>query len=281
MTTEIQTVEMNAALEKPKAIESLLTARLDDLDTLLADTDITPQKFIRGVVLGLASADPRVLKASRNSVLLACLEAAEMGLVPSGQFGGAYLVAYGKDAQLIVDWRGYIKMALRSGQVRKVEADNVYANDEFAYERGTSEFIRHRPTLEVARGDWSHTYAIATLINGEKQFEVLTMAQVEAIRAGRKNTWVDHPEEMRRKTAVRRLFKYIPQAITPQLQYALERDDRLDREVVVEPMPSPRRSLASAVIAGDEAVAEEADEESKARATALDEDEILPSEAGA
>jgi recombination protein RecT len=252
VSTEIQTIEMNSALDKPKAIEALLDTRSDELNILLAGTDVTPAQFTRGVVLGLATADPKVLKATRNSVLLACLEAAQMGLVPSGQFGGAYLVAYGTEAQLIVDWRGYIKMALRSGQVRKVEADNVYSNDDFDYQRGTEEFIRHRPTLEADRGGWSHTYAIATLTNGEKQFEVLTTAQVEAIRGGRKQTWVSHPEEMRRKTAVRRLFKYIPQAITPQLQFALERDDRLDREVTVEPMPSPRRSLAAAVIAGDE-----------------------------
>ncbi|MBA2237552.1 MAG: recombinase RecT, partial [Lysobacter sp.] len=99
---------------------------------------------------------------------------------------------------------------------------------------------------------WTHTYAIATLTSREKQFEVLTSAQVEAVRAGRAHTWVSHPEEMRRKTAVRRLFKYIPQAITPQLQFALERDDMLDREAVVETVAPPRRSLAAAVMAGDE-----------------------------
>ena len=208
---------------------------------------------MRGVVLGLANADPKVLTASRNSILLAVLEAAEMGLVPSGQFGGAYLVKYGKDAELVVDWRGYIKMALRSGQVAKVEADNVYSNDAFGYERGTDEFIRHRPTLDEGRGHWTHTYAIATLVNGQKQFEVMTSAQIDSIRAGKKNVWVSHPEEMRRKTAVRRLFKYIPQAITPQLQYALERDDRLDAEAAPEPtaIPTRRANLAQRIVMGD------------------------------
>lgn len=252
MTTEIQTVDMNSALERPKAIEELLMRRGEELVTQLDGSGVTRDQFIRGVVLGLATSDPKVMAASRNSVLLACLEAAQMGLVPSGQFGGAYLVAYKTEAQLIVDWRGYIKMALRSGQVSKVEADNVYANDEFAYQRGTSEYIRHRPTLEADRGPWTHTYAIATLTNGEKQFEVLTQAQVESVRGGRVQTWVSHPEEMRRKTAVRRLFKYIPQAITPQLQYALERDDKLDQAAVVQEQPTPRRSLAAAVVAGDE-----------------------------
>ncbi len=252
MTTEIQTVDMNSALEKPKAIEELLLRRGDELDQLLTGSDVDRDQFVRGVVLGLATADPKVMAASRNSVLLACLAAAQMGLVPSGQFGGAYLVAYKKEAQLIVDWRGYIKMALRSGQVAKVEADNVYFNDDFDYQRGTNEYIKHRPTLEVDRGIWTHTYAIATLTSREKQFEVLTSAQVEAVRAGRAHTWVSHPEEMRRKTAVRRLFKYIPQAITPQLQFALERDDKLDREAVVETVAPPRRSLAAAVMAGDE-----------------------------
>ena len=260
-STEIQTVNMNDALGRPKEVEGLLLGRAEELDTLLMGSDVPRDKFIRGVVLGLA-ANPDVLGASRNSILLACLEAAEMGLVPSGQFGGAYLVKFGKEAQLIVDWRGYIKMALRSGQIRKVEADNVYAEDYFDYQRGSNEYINHRPVLDADRGAWTHTYAIATLASGEKQFEVLSAAQVEAIRAGRQKVWVDHPEEMRRKTAVRRVFKYIPQAITPQLQFALERDDRLDAEATVEPVraPSRRSTLATAVIEGsyDDAPADEA-----------------------
>ena len=77
---------------------------------------------------------------------------------------------------------------------------------------------------------WIHVYAVARLKDGGVQFEVMSRADVEKVRAlskaGSSGPWVDHFDEMAKKTVIRRLFKYLPVSI--ELQKAVVMDERAE-----------------------------------------------------
>ena len=78
-------------------------------------------------------------------------------------------------------------------------------------------------------------YAVANLKNGGIQFEVMSRSEIEAIRkqskAGTSGPWVNHWDEMAKKTVIRRLFKYLPVSI--EAARAVEVDEKADRGEVV------------------------------------------------
>ncbi|MFN3771603.1 MAG: recombinase RecT, partial [Ectopseudomonas guguanensis] len=89
------------------------------------------------------------------------------------------------------------------------------------------ESLSHRPAEDGSEGDITHVYAVARLKDGGRQFEVMSKAQVEAVRAqskaGKSGPWVSHWEEMAKKTVIRRLFKYLP--VSVEIQRAVTLDE--------------------------------------------------------
>lgn len=258
-------------LPSPRMLSTLLEKedRRAEIEALLADTGISTERFIRTVVHAYAT-NESIRNCSGESILLATLDAARMGLEPTGQYGGAYLVKRGNKAVMEVDYRGFIRMALRSGAIKRAIASAVYAGDLFEWEEGTNPFIRHVPTQGPERGgeergDLTHVYAIGWLPDGTPQFRVMTRAEVDAIMARTSSKkdgkivgpWVSDYVAMALKTVVRQLFKWMPAVYNPALQYALEREDELnplDREAHEETAERPRtrRDIVTAALAGEE-----------------------------
>src|SRR5690606_17978119 len=174
---------------------------------------ITPERLAR-VALTAISSNPRLLECTKESLALALIEAGQLGLEPHGVMGQAYLVPYynGKtkkyEAQFQVGYRGLIDLARRSGEITKIEARVVREGDHFEYEYGLRPNLVHRPD-PTSQGDVTHVYAIAWLKDAEPIFEVMTRAQVDAIRrrskAADSGPWVTDYEAMARKTVVKRL----------------------------------------------------------------------------
>lgn len=160
---------------------------------------------------------PALLKTTPESFLGAVMQSAQLGLEPGSALGQAYLVPYGNTCQLILGYRGMIDLARRSGQVLSLNAYAVREGDEFSYQLGLHPDIHHVPSPEANRIQQPITfvYAVATLRGGGYQFEVMSRAEVEAVKAKAKskNVWKEYFEEMAKKTVIRRLFKYLPVSI--------------------------------------------------------------------
>lgn len=168
---------------------------------------------------------PKLLDCTRESLMLSIMQAAELGLEPGGALGEGYLVPYGNQCQFIPGYRGLISLARRSGQIVSIEAHVVHEKDEFSCTLGLDPTLEHTPAWDEADpGPLTRVYAVAKLKDGGVQFEVMSRAHIEAIRAkskaGKSGPWVDHFEEMARKTVVRRLFKYLP--VSVELATAME-----------------------------------------------------------
>ncbi len=90
----------------------------------------------------------------------------------------------------------------------------------------------HRPG-ENEDAPITHVYAVARLKDGGTQFEVMTVKQVEKVKAQSKASgngpWVTHWEEMAKKTVIRRLFKYLPVSI--EMQKAVVLDEKAESDI--------------------------------------------------
>jgi recombination protein RecT len=92
----------------------------------------------------------------------------------------------------------------------------VYAGDIFEITKGTAPALVHKPNIAGARDAKSITafYAVATYNSGRCQYEVMTLAEINAIRARSRASasgpWVTDFVAMGRKTVLRRLCKFLP-----------------------------------------------------------------------
>lgn len=158
-----------------------------------------------------------LLNTEPTSFLGSVMQAAQLGLEPGSALGQAYLVPYGNQCQLIIGYKGMIDLARRSGQVLSLNAYAVREGDDFNFQLGLKPDIHHVPSLEANRikKPITYVYAVATLKGGGYQFEVMSRAEIEAVKAKAKskNVWNSYPEEMAKKTVIRRLFKYLPVSI--------------------------------------------------------------------
>lgn len=186
---------------------------------------ITPEKFQRVVVTAIQNS-PGLLSCSRESLMGACMRAAQDGLLPDGREGA--IVKFGGDAQWMPMTAGLLKKARNSGELESLAAEVVYAGDEFTYwidEKGPH--LRHVPEVMRTPGEPQLAYAVARVAGGGVYIEVMRKEQIEKVRdvSRQKNSgpWKDWQDEMWRKTVIRRLSKRLP--MSSDLEQVVTRDD--------------------------------------------------------
>lgn len=186
---------------------------------------------------------PKLAQCDPMSFLGAVIQCAQLGLEPGNALGHAYILPFDKrekvggqwktvrtEAQVIIGYRGMIDLARRSGQIVSIDARAVYEGDKFECVLGLDPRIDHQPDWQnMNRADPSKlrfVYAVAKLKDGGLQFDVMSRAEVEGIRARSKaadnGPWVTDFAAMAVKTVVRRLFKFLPVSIEMQTAVGLD-----------------------------------------------------------
>lgn len=171
---------------------------------------------------------PKLMDCEPASLMGAVMQCAQIGLEPGNGLGHAYLIPFGREVQLIIGYRGFLDLARRSGQIKSISARAVYSCDKFEYRYGLNEDLIHEPAADRPNNaTLTFVYAVANLKDGGHQFEVMSKAEVDKVRAKSKSggtgPWKDHYEEMAKKTAIRRLFKYLP--VSVEMQRAVMSDE--------------------------------------------------------
>ena len=184
-----------------------------------------------------ASRNPTLLQCEPLSLLSALMEASQLGLEPFTGLQQAYIIPYKlkrgdkeyHEAQFMPSYRGLIDLARRSGNIVSIEAHCVYEHDEFELELGSNRKLKHIPKLDGDRGKMKLVYAVAVLKDGGTQFEFLTLADIAKIkscsRAG-SGPWNQWHDSMCRKSAIKRLCKYLP--VSVDLARAISKDNALE-----------------------------------------------------
>lgn len=228
-----------AATKKPGTILDVVRGKAFQAQMALALPKAMTAERLTRIVMTECRKNPALLNCSPESFYGSVLMCAQLGLEPGSALGHCYLLPFGNgkdasgrpNAQLIIGYRGMIDLARRSGQIMSINAYCVYQHDDFNYELGLHPDIHHVPAAIADRGPLTYVYAVAQLKDGGVQFEVMSRAEIEAIRAqskaGKSGPWVSHFDEMARKTVVRRLFKFLPVSI--EALRAVEVDEKTDR----------------------------------------------------
>lgn len=234
--------------EAPKTIAGLLTdPKIKAQMALALPRHVTADRLAR-IALTEVRKIPKLAQCDQTSFLGAIMQCCALGLEPGGALGHCYLIPFENkrqnrtEVQFIVGYRGMIDLARRSGQILSIEARAVYDKDYFEVELGLDSKIVHRPDWTASnRGSLTFVYAVAKLKDGGVQFDVMSRAEIEAIRDKSQgysvakryardgvinSPWASNFEEMAKKTVVRRLFKYLPVSI--EIQRAVGMDEQAD-----------------------------------------------------
>lgn len=103
-----------------------------------------------------------------------------------------------------------IALARDSGQVVSINAQAVHRNDHFEYAYGLNERLEHVPAAGD-RGEITHFYAYAKLKGGGHHFDVMSRAEMDAVRGRSEDSaWVNGYAEMGRTTVLRRIARFLP-----------------------------------------------------------------------
>lgn len=192
--------------------------------------------YIIRVVLTSVQRTPELLECHPHTLLGAVFQAAQLGLVPDGVLGMAYLVPYWngkkkrKEVQFIPGYKGLIALARRSNEISTIGAATVHQKDRFVYQLGLEPKLEHEPSDEDDPGPIVKVYAYAKLKDGGFQTVVMTKREVEAIRGRSQSAksahspWTTDPDWMWKKTALKQLCKLLP--ASTELQRAMSLDDR-------------------------------------------------------
>lgn len=216
--------------------------------------DISVDAFIRAAMTG-AQLNPEILGCTWQSIWDACLRACRDGLLPDGVEGA--IVPYKSKASWIAMYQGQLRRFRRSGQFKWVTANVVRAGELFEhYIDENGEHIKHVPGDDI-NAPLERVYAMATTKDGGLFVAVLPIAEAQKMRAMSRTTrddapWKMWPEEMYKKTALRRLSKYLPSA-----RDIIGDDDDEVPEVVSEDWKSSEKVIRDARPTGAAAALEQ------------------------
>lgn len=231
--------KMALAADEGNSLRSFIAGqKFKDQVALALPSHMTPDRFAR-VALTALTKTPKLLDCTRESLLGCLMSCSQFGIEPDGRH--AHLIPYGKDCTLIIDWKGLVALAKRSGQVKLWRAEIVKEHDEFTWDTGQ---VSHRVNWRADRGKTDCVYSHVVMSDGTADYEVMTLAEVEAIRkrsrAGQSGPWVTDFDEMAKKTVMRRHSKRL--TLSPEFFEALSHDaDRFDeiRNARVATTPAP------------------------------------------
>jgi recombination protein RecT len=215
----------------------------------------TPERMAR-VALTALTRTPKLAECTQASFFKCLLDLSAWGLEPDGR--RAHLIPYGTECTLVIDYKGLVELAYRSGVVANIHADVVHEGDIFEYSIGevlqhVPHFLRRDAAKPKDEGPVYAAYCKVRLKDGTAKSEVMSRAEVEGIRArskaGAKGPWVTDWSEMAKKTIFRRLSKWLP--LSAEIQDGRTIQDIDDDRIVDGSISHPHPTIADGTSAID------------------------------
>lgn len=239
----------NALVTQVEALRGELEAKKENIFAAAAE-HIRPERFLEQVARACIK-EPKLLNCSRASLFIAAAQGASLGLEIDGVLGHAYIVPFGGDAVLVPGYLGLKELAYRSGRIASMEMCAVHAGDEFDFEKGTAQFLRHKPSDSAANSAVTHVYSIVHTTTGGTIFEVMSWAQVEKHRnkfskgyARADSSWQTNPTAMALKTVLRKALKLAP--LSPELQRMMQHEEYAEQPLFQSGADVPVEDLDAA-----------------------------------
>jgi len=220
----------------------------EHFSTLLPST-LSVDSFV-SIAKNQFTKNPQLALCSTNSLVESINLVAELGIAPSANL--VHLIPYKNKCSVIIDYKGLVEIINSDPEVDIVHALTIHENDEFTHSMG--EVINHTWNFGGDRGEIIGAYAYIKKTNGTKIFEMMNTQEIEAIRnesnaykcADNKSEtiWHKHKAEMFKKTAVRRLTKWVK--LSFRTMQSIEKVDESDFSSYQE---KPKKDLFSQPVA--------------------------------
>jgi len=198
----------------------------------MQDAGFNPERVKKEIsfAIQIINKSPGLQKCSQQSLQAAVLNISNIGLSLNPVAREGYLIprwdSLNKCSVAVFDpsYIGLVKLLTDSGSVKSMLCQLVYSGDNFEVDLANNgNPVIHKPELTRSkRGDVTGVYALATLIDGTRQVEYMSIEEVNEIRersetykafkAGKIQscTWITDAGEMTRKTVIKRIYKYLP-----------------------------------------------------------------------
>ena len=166
-------------------------------------------------LLSLVKSTPQLAAADPKTILSAAMTAATLKLPISPNLGFAYIIPYGKEAQFQMGYKGYIQLAMRTGQYKTINAAVVYEGQIEDIDFVTGEIIRGKKKSDKVVG----YVAYFELINGFSKTiymtteDMLRHAQTFSKSFSRSSSvWKTNFDAMGLKTVIKQLISKLQQS---------------------------------------------------------------------
>lgn len=162
-------------------------------------------------IVNLVNSDTNLQKCDGMSVIASCMVAATMDLPVDKNLGYAWVVPYGNRAQFQMGYKGYIQLALRTGQYKAINVVEIREG----------ELVSWNPLTEEIEVDFSKRESDAVigyagyfkLINGFEKTVFWTKEEVNnhankfsKIVNSKNSVWKSNFDAMAKKTVLRNLL---------------------------------------------------------------------------
>lgn len=174
--------------------------------------DGTPQ--FMASVLTLANSNKLLGECDPIKLFNCCLMAAALKLPFNQNLGQAYIVPFKGEPQLQLGWKGFIQLAQRSGQFKRINCSDVREGEITDRDRLTGEvYFNWLDDDEREKKPVIGYVAYFELLNGYQQTLYMSKAEVEAHAKKYSQTykqgfgvWKDNFDAMARKTLIKRIL---------------------------------------------------------------------------
>lgn len=211
--------EMAAKQQEQPSIPRLLNNTLDNsgykrrFDELLGKR--APQ-FVSSLA-ALINSNEDVLDIFKNNpitIIQSALKAAAYDLPIEPSLGYAYILPFKQDAVFVLGYKGMVQLALRTGLYMRLNAVDVREGELISYDRLTEdiEFRWEADNAKRAKIPVIGYAAFYRLKNGMEKTLFMTKDEIDAHEqanrkgANKNSVWINHYDEMAKKTILRRLL---------------------------------------------------------------------------
>ena len=135
---DIATTTQQRSIANPKPKFSTYMDR-DDVKNLVQNAVGKNSQRFAASIISAVSTNPALQECIQSSILSAALLGESLNLSPSPQLGQYYLVPFkdkerGTVAQFILGYKGYIQLAIRSGQYKKLNVLAIKKGEMIRYD---------------------------------------------------------------------------------------------------------------------------------------------------
>ena len=226
-------------------------------------------------LVSVVNSNQSLQHVNAGSVINSALVAATLDLPINPSLGYMYIVPYKGQAQPQMGYKGYIQLAQRSGQYKRLNAIAVYA-DEFQGWNPLTEEIDYQPNFHDRSGEQPIGYiGYLELLNGFQKTVYWTREQIDEHRKkfskmsggdNPKGVWKDNFDAMALKTVLRNLLtKWGPMTVDMQAAYNADEEEHVEpiRDVTPESNSEEGYQTQDILNSFDQAEKEKAAEEKK------------------